>query len=36
MFACVFRIMGGDLWLQYSRYDKDIDIKLHAQVLTLS
>ena len=36
MFACVVNIMGSHLCLQNSRYDKDIDIELHAQVLTLS
>ena len=36
MFTCVVNIMGGRLWLQYSRYDKNINIELHAQVLTLS
>ena len=36
MFTCVIHIMGGHLRLKYSRYDKDIDIELHAQVLTLS
>ena len=36
MFACVIHIMGGPLWLYYSRYDKDIDNELHAEVLTFS
>ena len=36
MFTCVVNIMSGRLWLKYSRYDKNMDIELHAQVLTLS
>ena len=36
MFTCVVKTMGGHLWLYYGRYDKNIDIELHAQVLTLS
>ena len=36
MFACVIHIMCGYLLLYYSRYDKDIDIELHAWVLTFS
>ena len=35
MFACVVYTMGVHLWLQYGIYDKNIDIELHAQVLTL-
>ena len=36
MFTCVVSFMGGHLWLWYGRYDKNIVIELHAQVLTLS
>ena len=36
MLACVVYIMNGRLWLQYSRYDKNVDIELHAQVSALS
>ena len=35
MFECVVYTMGGHLRLQYSIYDKSIDIELRAQVLTL-
>ena len=35
MFACVVYTMVGHSWLQHSIYDKNIDIELHAQVLTL-
>ena len=36
MFTYVVNIMSGRLWLLFSRYDKNINIELHAQVLTLS
>ena len=36
MLACVENIMGGHLWLQYSKNDKHIDIELHAKVLDSS
>ena len=36
MFACMVHIMGGHLWLYCSKYDKDVDIMLLAQVLASS
>ena len=33
MFACMVYIVGGHLWLYYSKNDKIVDIMLHAQVL---
>ena len=36
MFTCVVNIMGGRLWLYYTKYDKHVDIELHARVLTLN
>ena len=31
MFACMVYIIGGHLWLQYSKNDNNVDIRLHAQ-----
>ena len=36
IFTCVVYIMGGNLWLYYTKYDKNVDIMLHAQVLASS
>ena len=35
LFACMVYIIGGYLWLYYSIDDKNIDIELHALVLTV-
>ena len=32
MFACMVYIINGHLWLQYCKYDKKVDVRLHAQV----
>ena len=36
MFAYMVYIMGGHLWLDYSKYDKNDDIMLLAQALASS
>ena len=36
MFACVVNIVGGRLWLYYTKYDEHVDIGFHAHVLTLN
>ena len=36
LFACMDYIMGGNLWLYYSKFDKNVDIMLNVQVLASS
>ena len=36
LFAYMVYIMGGHLWLYYSKYDENVGLMLHAQVLASS
>ena len=36
MFECMVYIMGGHLWLYYCKFDKNVEIMLHAHVLAAS